>query len=379
MISKKPSRISVIAKPTHDCNLRCKYCYIEPNAERGRMSEKLLVQSLEKVSEFAEDSHWIWHGGEPLLMGADFYRVVKDVQDFYKKRGKVFSNGIQTNGTLVDNAILEFIEQTGDFHLGMSIDGPEEIHNQTRVYSNGEGSFKKVLVGLEKARGRKHVGGGAICVVSAKNINHPKILYEFFKSKRINVKFNPLITSGRAEENLEDLGITPNQYGNFLLKLWEIYNKDCAKEKRVTIDIDPFLDVIGNIATGKPIGCNYSVSCRNSFISIGPQGDIYPCGRFDGIREFWMGNVQTHTIDEAVNSGINQKLRSRGLENIAGCSKCGNGKICNSGCMHNAYCAGDVMGKDPYCVSYKSLFSKMSKILEEEKQKGNLKCLKQKK
>lgn len=357
--------ISVIAKPTHECNLKCRYCYLEESAEDGRMSEGLMVQSIEKVSSFAEDSHWIWHGGEPLLMGIDFFRAVKDVQDFYRKKEKKFSNGIQSNATLVTPELVDFIKKTRDFNVGTSIDGPREVHNRTRIYADGTGSFDDVLTG-QKLLKRERIGGGAICVINAQNIDFPQELYNFFKSERINVKFNPLIKSGRAKENLNDLGITPKQYGDFLLKLWNIYNEDVKKEGKVSVDIDPFMEVLGNIGTGKPLGCNYSVSCRDNFISIGPQGDIYPCGRFDGIREFWMGNVKKGTIEEAVTSGINSKLKERNLSNVRGCSSCDFGKVCNSGCMHNAYFSGDVSGKDPYCSSYQMLFKEMKSVLDTE-------------
>lgn len=357
--------ISVIVKPTHNCNLKCRYCYLEQSAEEGKMSEGLMTQSIEKVSNFAEDSHWIWHGGEPLLMGIDFFRVVKDVQDFYRKKGKRFSNGIQSNSTLVTPELVDFVKKTRDFHVGTSIDGPKEIHNRTRVYADGTGSFEDVLSGQRLLRDQK-IGGGAICVVNAQNINYSQELYDFFKLQKINVKFNPLIKSGRAKENIDNLGITPKQYGDFLLKLWEIYNNDVAREGKITIDIDPFMEVLGNIGTGRPIGCNYSISCRDSFISIGPQGDIYPCGRFDGIRKFWMGNIKEGTIEDAVNSGINMKLKERNLSNVIGCSNCESGKICNSGCMHNAYFSGNVFGKDPYCSSYQTLFKEMKNVLDNE-------------
>lgn len=357
--------ISVIAKPTHECNLRCKYCYLEDSAEKGKMPEKLMVQSIEKVSSFADDSHWIWHGGEPLLMGLDFYRAIKDVQDFYRNKGKEFSNSIQSNAILVTPKLVDFIRQSRDFHVGTSIDGPEEIHNRTRIYADGRGSFEDVLAGQKLLR-RERVGGGAICVINAQNIGYPQELYDFFKSQKINVKFNPLIKSGRAKENIGDLGITPKQYGDFLLKLWNVYNEDVKKDGKITVEIDPFIEVIGNLGTGRPLGCNYSVSCRDNFISIGPQGDIYPCGRFDGIEEFWMGNVQKGTIEEAVNSEPNQRLRRRSLTTVAGCSGCDYGKVCNSGCMHNAYFNGDVSGKDPYCASYQTLFKEMKSVLDSE-------------
>lgn len=83
-----------------------------------------------------------------------------------------------------------------------------------------------------------------------------------------------------------------------------------------------------------------------------------------------MGNVKTHTIEEAINSRINQSLKNRGLENIAGCKSCEFGKVCNSGCMHNAYCEGDVFGRDSYCYSYQVLFKELKGVLDIEKQKA---------
>lgn len=360
------STLTVIAKPTHDCNLQCKYCYIDRAAENGRMGDELLALTIERVSDFVDKSHWIWHGGEPLLMGLDFYSLVRDIQDFYEKRDKEFSNSIQTNATLITENFVEFVRRTRDFHPSTSVDGPEDVHNRTRVYSDGRGSFSDVMKGLRLMKGRKK-GGGVICIVNAQNIEDAEGLYRFFKSERMHVKFNPLIKSGRAKEDTGNLWITPKQYGRFLLDLWEIYNEDVIKEGYVTIEIEPFIEVIGNIESRKPFGCNYSSSCRDDFISIGPQGDIYPCGRFDGIVEFWIGNVRTHSIEEATNSDVNTCLKGRGLESVASCDSCGFGNVCNSGCMHNAYLDGDVLGKDPYCVSYKMLFLRMTQVLGAEK------------
>lgn len=365
LIQMPNKRLSIIAKPTHECNLRCKYCYLEDGAENGRMSEQILAQSIEKVSDYADDSHWIWHGGEPLLMGLDFFKIIKDIQDFYKKKDKKFYNGIQSNATLITSNFLDFVEQTKDFYMGTSLDGPEEINNQTRIYKNGNGSFQDAIKGINLLKKRK-LGGGAICVINAFNLNFPVEIYHFFKLNNINLKFNPLIKSGLAEKNLLELNITPKQYGDFLLKLWNIYDKDVKREGRVVIDLDPFIDIIGNLQTKKPIGCNYSKSCRENFISIGPQGDIYPCGRFDGVKEFWMGNIKFNTIEKLLNSDVQCKLKQRSLENVSGCSKCNFGIICNSGCMHNAYCNGDIMGKDPYCSSYKKLFGELQSILDQE-------------
>ena len=364
MIQRPP--LTIIAKPTHECNLACKYCYVGESAERGKMSEEILQRSLERVSDFVDCSHWIWHGGEPLLMGVDFFREIKTLQTFYEARGKKFSNGIQTNGTLLDDEILQFCEETEDFHIGTSLDGPEEIHNMTRIYSNGDGSFRDVLRGIKLAQ-KRGVGRGAICVISSENIDHPREIYDFFKQEGLGLKLNPLVRAGRGDENFTDLGVTPKQYGSFLIRMWNIYNRDVQKTGTVSIDVNPFITVIGNLECQNPVGCNYSSSCRDHFISIGPQGDVYPCGRFDGLREFWMGNVNSHSLEDIMNSPVNLHLKERSPEKMSGCNICTYQKICNGGCMDHAYSnGGDIFERDYYCSAYKKLFSKMEDVLVEE-------------
>ena len=127
--------LTAIVKPTHDCNLRCEYCYIEENAERGRMSSKTLLNTLDQVSEASgdEEAHFIWHGGEPLLMGLEFFKEIATLSDKLRKKGKEISNSIQTNGTLVTEELLDFIEAKKDFYLGFSLDGSQEINDKTRV------------------------------------------------------------------------------------------------------------------------------------------------------------------------------------------------------------------------------------------------------
>jgi uncharacterized protein len=362
----KNDTITVIAKPTHNCNLACKYCYVDQRAEKGYMTEKILIQSIKKISDTFKRSHWIWHGGEPLLIGLNFFKQIREIQQYYSKRGNKFRNSIQTNGTLIEDQLLDFIDETGDFNMGLSIDGPKELNDKTRVYRDNSGGFEKIMLGIRKVKERKKGRVGIICVINKWNINRPELLYNFFKNEKLNVQFNPLIPSKRVQENQDELGITPKQYGEFLLKMWKIYNEDCLRKGKVSIDIDPFMEVIGNLGTEKPLGCNYSGACRDNFISIGPKGDIYPCGRFDGVKQFWMGNIQSHTIKEMMESSTNQKLKKRNLETITGCNSCNFVTICNSGCMHNAYLSGDLNRKDPYCASYKILFGAMKTVLDKE-------------
>lgn len=319
--------------------------------------------------------NFIWHGGEPLLMGVDFYREAVALQEHFKD-GKLIQNSIQSNVSLVNDEFLSFSE-TNKINIGSSLDGPEEIHNLTRVYPDGSGTFSDVWAGLQLIRQRnlkirkerfrdgkqRNLGGGAITILSRKNIERIDVVYDFFAMHGLSMKINPLIKSGRAIEDFEELGIGPSEYGLALVKLFDRWYHEPGEG----IDVDPLSDIIGNLVTGNPIGCNFSETCRRTFVSIGPQGDVYPCGRFDGVREYRFGNINNDGLESMLNSDLSARINSRTADTVAGCSACDYKKICNAGCIHNAYLdKGDIMDKDSYCPSYKILFKHIDKEIRRE-------------
>lgn len=362
--------ITAIIKPTHECNLACRYCYVEENAEQGRMDSRTLTTILQQLTNLAGDHevHVIWHGGEPLLMGLDFFEEVARISNHLREKDYQISNGIQSNATLVTEDLLDFVEKENDFRLGFSLDGPEEINNRTRIYPNGRGAFDDIFSGIKKVRERKEgkeerssFGGGVITVLSRANMKDILQIYDFFKGERINIKINPIVNSGGAIKE-EELKISPKEYADAMISLFDKWIDDYE-----SIDIDPFTLIMGNFMTERPLGCNYSVSCRDNFVSIGPQGDIYPCGRFDGVKEFWMGDINgKNGLEGALNSEVQRRLSERRIDTVKGCKDCEYGKICNAGCMHNALTIGDVIGKDPYCIGYKKIFNHIQGKLHEE-------------
>lgn len=374
--------ICAIVKPTHECNLACRYCYVEGCAEKGRMDSKTVETMLSKLLTMPDRERvtFIWHGGEPLLMGLDFYRHVGDVQRTLGK-GKEIRNLIQTNCTLVTDAVLNFCEDN-DFHIGSSMDGPREIHDLTRVYPNGAGSFDAVWRGVQMTRERNklfrkrgkegkqagYLGGGVIVVLNRHNVDRLDEIYDFFRSHRIPIKVNPLIRSGRARLDYEDLSIGPAEYGQALVKLFDRW----FTEPETSIDVDPLSDILGDLMTGVPTGCSSGKTCRDGFISIGPNGDIYPCGRFDGIAEYHLGNIREADITEVMNGGRNAVMARRGTRDVdPSCESCKYRSLCNSGCMHNGYTqAGNVLDKDFYCPSYKMLFRHLETALDMELSKA---------
>lgn len=362
--------LTAIVKPTHECNLSCSYCYLAPNAGEGRMTEGLMAESMKQVVECSSDksARFIWHGGEPLLMGLDFYKGVANVSRRLRREGYTVCNSIQSNATLVNEEFLDFVEQERDFHFGFSLDGPEEVNDKTRKYADGRGAFRDIFKGIDRTRRRntdsgRNLGGGVILVLQRHNIGNIDEIYNFFNRQRIGLKINNIIDSSDPEN-----GISPVEYGRAMNALFDRWIRDSR-----AVEIDPFSDYLGNLMTGRPIGCNHLGSCRGSFISVGPQGDIYPCGRFDGVKEFLMGNISEKGLAEALDSPIQMKLARRGLETLNKCSTCNYGKICHGGCMHNAHVGGDVIGRDPHCAGYKMMYSHIEKFLHGELSKIEMK------
>lgn len=364
---------TVIVKPTHNCNMRCRYCYIPPTAERGRMSSLTLQNTIEKPTRFTGkkfETHFIWHGGEPLLVGLPFYQKAVQIEGKLETEGYNISNGIQTNGTLLNGPFLDFFEEH-KFGIGLSLDGPEEIHNKTRYYLDGRGTFKDTYRAIQaiKRRQNPRLGCGVICVLNKTNIGDIDTLYQFFHDEEINVKFNPLIKCGRATEHYRELSINPEEYGQVLIWLFDrwFYDKDPR------IDVEPLRMIMGNIMTGIPDGCNFGDSCQRHFISIGPTGSVYPCGRFDGIPEFCYGNINTDNMEQIEKHKVRESLKHRGADTVRECITCGYREICHAGCMHDAYTIkGNPMDKDFYCAGHKMIFKHITDALHKELAKAEV-------
>jgi uncharacterized protein len=324
------------------------------------MTEQTLERTISQVLDCSSDNvSFVWHGGECLLMGLEFFERAYELERKYVGTKKV-RNTIQTNGTLINKELLEFIAEKKDFYLGFSLDGPAQISDKTRVFPNKKGAFEEIFNGIKMVRDfRTFVGGGAIVVVNKKNIDYLDEIYDFFNKERINIRLNHIIDSSDPEH-----GISALQYGSAMIHLFDRWIDDSS-----SINIDPFDQFMGNLMSGSPTCCSYVTSCRNHFISIGPQGDIYPCARFDGLKEYRLGNINGESLREALNSSIHEKLKQRTVDSLKICKSCDYLKICNGGCMHNALLGGNVLGKDPFCAGYKILYRHIETKLHKELEK----------
>jgi len=362
--------IAVIAIVTNSCNLGCHYCYADQSAEKGIMDLKTLENMITKIALYnngQSNTKFIWHGGEPLLAGLNFYQDAMTIQN--KFPGCAFKNNIQTNGTLINQDLLDLFK-VNNFYVGISLDGDAAAHNRNRPYKNGKNSFEDVFNNLLKVK-ENNIPTSIICVVNKTTEKHYIQILNFFKEHSINVKFNPQFPSGRASEN-PDLGLSSVEFGNLMITIFDKWFYD---DTNPVIDIKPFSEIIGNLFEYKnnqhkriiPFDCTFRNDCANSFLTVDPGGNVYTCGRFAGNPHFCMGNINSNSIEEMLKQKPVEIFQERSIRVHQDCADCSYLAICNSGCPEFAYAfTGDVLEKDGYCQGYKMLFSHIEKSIMNE-------------
>lgn len=360
---------TIIAKVTHDCNLQCKYCYVSDDAETGRMDIQTLKNFIYKIPQLNTEgqTNIIWHGGEPLLMGIDFYKTAINLQREISNHK--FNNSIQSNGTLLNDELVDFFEKN-NFRVGLSIDGDKTSHDNNRPYKNGKSSFEDTLFWIKELKSKK-IGGSAICILNKNTAPHILEIYNYAKENGINFKFNPQLPAGRALTSV-GLGLTPEELGETYIKLFDLWFHDNSD---FVPSIDPLEGIVANIGFNKnthqllpniPYGCTFKNNCAFSFLAIVPNGNVYPCGRFIGNSDFLYGNINEQEFIDIINNPFRSQFIDR-HKGLAECDNCEYQKVCNSGCPDHSYLFyGNIKHKDPYCITYKMLFKHIEASLVDE-------------
>jgi uncharacterized protein len=306
----------------------------------------------------------IWHGGEPLLMGIDFFRAAVEVQrelgpDF------PFENSIQTNATLLTDQMLDFCQEH-QFTLGTSLDGPAWQHNTTRPYADGRASHDAILRAISAIKARTGLeskgglGGGVIAILSKPLLPHLDQFYEFFRDNEINVKINPIFYAGRGATARDALGITPSEYADAMIHIFDRWFGDPA----CRIAIDPFNLILGNLMTGHLWGCEFLSACWDAYISVDPLGNVQPCGRWSSAEPFCMGNLNDQDMATIRRSPVLEQFRRARSVAAQGCNGCEYESVCNAGCPEFGYLSrGRLEDKDIYCAGYKRIFGHLKTAL----------------
>ena len=323
------------------------------------MTEAILERLMETYLPYSFPcGSFTFQGGEPTLAGAAFFERVCEFQVRYGKSGQVISNALQTNGVLLNQRWCELF-RAYNWLIGLSLDGPEELHNRYRLNKAGQGTWKQVIGALERLQ-RNAISFNVLCVLSEANVDRPGELYRFFRALGIeHLQFIPLAEFDEAGQPLP-FSITPEQYGSFLVKLFELWWPD-RKQVRIRF----FDNVTEALAGLKPSTCTMHEKC-DSYVVVEYNGDVYPCDFF--VEQSWrLGNVMTDSWEEIAAREPRRSFAAMKAVPHQECSACEHAAICHSGCpkLRNGP-SGRFEDLDYFCESYKVVLRECSGSLAAE-------------
>jgi uncharacterized protein len=347
---------TLILEPVKSCNLRCIYCYSDTTSG-GLMSQDTLRASLERAVRYAErrgftQIHILWHGGEPLLAGLEFFRYATRLAADLSS-GLSFQHFLQTNGLLLDRDFCKFFREQ-DFQIGVSLDAFPDLHDSMRVSAGGMGSHKLVLEKLRLAE-ENGLRVGFNAVVTRMSLGQEKEIYRYFQSLGSGFRVNPIIPAINAESSSPYL-LRQGEYGAFLCRLFEEWTGTEVQR----IPVSPLDLYIKAILENAPYECQQRPTCVGSHLGVKPSGDAVLCSRFE---THFLGNVHDMALEALFASPLCENLRRR-AETLTGCHSCAHWSACHGGCPHNAlvFCQ-DPMAKDYFCRDYQLIFGRIRQAL----------------
>ena len=296
-----------------------------------------------------------FHGGEPLLAGADFYREALPLLS--RELAELTPEfAMQTN---LWRMTPEMASVLAEYHvpLGSSIDGPEEITDSQR----GNGYYAKCMKGYDIATAAG-LQVRFICTFTNTSVKHKEEIFNFFKERGFVLKLHPALPSLRSK-NPKEWALEPEEYGDLL-----VYILDKSLENFGKVEVMNINDLCRCVFTRRGSVCTF-VNCMGNTFAIGPEGSIYPCYRFVGMPEWAMGNVRDKpTMEQLMQSEPGRRMTAFSEYVDVACRDCSHIKYCRGGCPYNAIApsGGSLEGVDPHCVAYKRIFDELSERLNRE-------------
>ena len=339
--------VYIMTKSVGDnCNLNCTYC----QSKNKYIGESMSLETLEKFTKLYIEAqihssvNFFWIGGEPLLLGIDYYKKALEFQEKYGK-GKKINNTIQTNGLLINKDWLNFFKEN-DFTVITTIDGPQFCHDHYRIDQSGKGTFNEVMDSFELIR-NSEIKYSVKTTINDYNSKFPLEMYHFFKENKIlNLNFQPHVSSIRGR--VTEWSVSPLSYGNFLCAIFDEWvRRDVGK-----VNISIFDNTLKVFCRKETQNCVYSQTCGHIAMAD-VEGNIYTCNRFDA-DDFQLGNIRNNTITRMMYGRKQLKFGQQKRSNLTlQCKKCQFLKFCNGGCpkdrigcstngekKHNFLCAG---------------------------------------
>jgi uncharacterized protein len=343
MTVARPQAFHVMAKPTGAaCNLACDYCFflakerLYPDSH-FRMADEVLEAYLRQLLESQRVPHVTvaWQGGEPTLMGLDFFRRAQEYIARYRRPGTTVESTLQTNGTLLDDEWCEFLHEHS-FLVGISLDGPREMHDAYRHDKSGRPVFDRVLRGLRLLQ-EHGVEFNLLATVHAANGDHGLEVYRFFRDEigARYLQFIPIVerdneTGFQEGAALTDRSVCPEQYGRFLISVFDEWvRRDVGR-----VFVQTFDGVLASYVRGRSTLCVFSPVCGEA-AALEHTGDLYSCDHFVEPKHL-LGNILETALAELMGSEKQRGFGRAKRETLPRyCRECRWLFACNGECPKN--------------------------------------------
>jgi len=369
-MTQESREFQIFVKPVGaSCNLSCSYCYylekqdLYPGSESFRMTddilEKYIIQHIEAATE--QVIMFSWHGGEPLLAGLDFFKKVVALQKKHIPSGKRAINGIQTNGIPLDDHWCSFLSEE-DFMVGISIDGPDDLHNQHRTDQTGKGSLDLTLRGYELLN-RYGITTEILCVLNSLNVKYPLVIYKYFKALDAKyLTFLPLVEQlPGSPTGVSPDSVPANEFGLFLSRVFDEWvEKDIGR-----IKVQVFEEAARTAFNQDHTLCIFKINCGGVPV-IERNGDFYSCDHFVDM-DHCLGNIKDKSIADLLDSDEQKAFgmaKSATLPNY--CIECPVRIMCNGECPKNRFIKtpDEQPGLNYLCSGYKLFFEHCQPFIE---------------
>jgi uncharacterized protein len=339
---------SLLIKPASaDCNQACSYCFylghaaLYPVSTTHRMNDQVLERMISTFMAVDMPQHAFgWQGGEPTLMGVDFFRKVTSLQQKHGRPGAVVANGLQTNATLITEELARHLAEYR-FLVGVSLDGPPDIHDHYRTNAAGRGSHAAVMAGIERLQ-RAGVELNILTLVTDRNAGRAAEVYRYLRDA--GFLFHQYIPCVAFDERGAPLpfSVTGPQWGDFLCAIFDEWMRGDTRR----VSIRHFDAVLAKLVDGSTAVCTLDTTCCQYFV-VEWNGDIYPCD-FYVEKELRLGNVARTPWEAATASRVYRRFGKRKSRWHEQCNACPHLEFCAGDCLKHRF-SGD--RHDPRALS----------------------------
>jgi len=296
-----------------------------------------------------------FHGGEPLLAGADFYQQALPL--LTGELSHLEPNfALQTNLWKLNPELATVLAEY-NIPIGSSLDGPQELNDLQR----SEGYYERTMKGYELAK-EQGLQVQFICTFTSYSVQFKEEIFNYFLENGLTLKLHPALPSLKSDEP-DKWALSPEKYGELLVYLMDRYLENMSR-----IEVRNINDYCRCVFTGRGTVCTF-VDCMENTFAVGPDGSIYPCYRFVGMPEYVMGHVRDRPSQKDLAESVAGARMRRFKEYVdVACKGCRHIRYCRGGCPYNAIAPndGEIRGVDPHCPAYKRIFDEIAERFNQE-------------